>query len=306
MSDYWSRAPFISHDGPDSDGVRAEVKVTLGFAIPKTIEASDKGKAAKAIFPVDNTKWPSAGWAPVDSDVMKVVQEAHDNDTPLYFRIETIRKPGVDRSASIVELTKGSDAARENANKSLAAVKREDDDQWTISKRAMTRLEEDPSEEGGTSAYSHSLDELKGANSSRASTSATVAVEPLIAEDGEPNYASNGTLVAANLFAFLADHCANNGLDTDSATLRNLAKLLLSVTSKLQVETSRGVLEEADLTAESHKNAVQIVRLTIESISPLAIDVLEDDKAQVAWAGTVLKRSLALWRWSAGEASKIN
>lgn len=306
MSDYWSRAPFISHDGPDSDGVRAEVKVTLGFAIPKSIEPSDKGKAAKVVFPVDNTKWPSAGWVPVDSNVMEVVQEAHDNETPLYFRIETIRKDHVDRTEPIADLTKGSDAARENAHKSLAAVKREDDDEWTISKRAMTRLEEDPSEEGGTSAYSHSLEELKGAGAKPAAAGAPVAIEPLVAEDGEPNYASEGTLVAAKLFSFLAGHCADNGVEADSATLRNLAKLLLSVASKLQVETARDNLDSADLTAVSHANAVEVVRLTIESISPLSFEVLEDSKAQVAWAGDVLKRSLALWKWSAGEAVKFN
>ena len=72
------------------------------------------------------------------------------------------------------------------------------------------------------------------------------------------------------------------------------------------METARGGLESADLTSVSHANAVEAVRLTIESISPLSVEVLEDEKAQVAWAGNVLKRSLALWKWSAGEAVKFN
>lgn len=303
MTDYWSRAPFISHDGPDSDGVRAEVKVTLGFAVPKTIEPSDKGKAAKVIFPVDNTKWPSAGWAPVDSNLMKIVQEAHDNDEPLNFRIETIRKPGVDRSESIIPLTKGSDAARENANKSLAAVKRENDDEWTISSRAMTRLDEDPNDEGGTSAYSHSLESLQKTPKADGQTAA--AVEPVLSEDGEANYESEALLVAASLFAFLSTHCRENQVEVDSNALRSSARALLVAASKLQVATSQGRYESPDLTAASHKNALDVVRLTVSSIAPMTSEVVASDESQNEWAGSVLKRALALWKWSAGEAIKL-
>lgn len=303
MTDYWSRAPFISHDGPDADGVRAEVKVTLGFAVPKSIDPSDKGKAAKVTFPVDNTKWPSAGWAPIDGSLMKVVQEAHDNDTPLHFRIETIRKPGVDRTESITDLTKGSDAARENANKSLAAVKREDDDEWTISNRAMTRLDEDPNEERGTSAYSHSLESLQKTPS--ATGGATVVVEPIAAEDGTPNFESDALLVAADLFAFLSKHCAENLVEADSNVLRASARVLLAVANKLQTATSNGRHENPDLTAASHKNALSIVRLTVDSISPLTSEIMDSDEAQSEWAGNVLKRSLALWKWSASESVKF-
>lgn len=300
MTDYWSRAPFISHDGPDDKGVRAEVKVTLGFAVPTEIEASDKGKAARVKFPVDNTKWPSTGWAPVDSNVMKLVQEAHDNETPLYFRIETIRKPGVDRTESIVDLTKGSDAARENANKSLAAVKREDDDEWTISSRAMTRLDEDPTQEGGTSAYNHSLEELKGATTT-ATVGSAPAVEPLTV-DGKPNFKSSAVLVPAEFFRFLSQYAANEGFDVDTASLRSLSKMLLAASNKIQVATSHGELEEADLTDSSHETARRIVTLTVETIVPFTQEVVESPENQTDWAGKVLKSSLSLLKWSAGEA----
>lgn len=301
MTDYWSRAPFISHDGPDSEGVRAEVKVTLGFAIPKTIEPSGKGKAAKVVFPVDNTKWPSSGWAPVDSDIMKIVQEAHDNDQPINFRIETIRKPGVDRKTSISELTKGSDAARENANKSLAAVKREDDDEWTISSRAMTRLDEDPNDEGGTSAYSHSLESLQGANKTSAAGEAA-PVEPLVDDEGNPNLGSEKLLVLAELFVALKNNAENNGVSLDSNTLRSLSKTAFAVANRLQV--ARGGVESPDPSLASHTQAVNAVKLTVEAVAPVT-EKVSDAEGQKEWAGELLKGTVAFWTWSASEVTKL-
>lgn len=304
MADFYSAAPFVSHDGPDSDNIRAEVKVVKGFGIPKSIDPSDKGKAVKVVFPVDNTKWPSAGWAPADGNVMEVVQEAHDADEPLHFRIETIRKKGVDRSDSIMELTKGSDAARENAFKSLAAVKRETDDEWTISNRAMTRLDEDPTPEGGSSAYDHPIENLKPKSKPKGGGRESAPYE-LYNRDGSLNLGSFAVGVPAGMFSYAAELNNTNDLGFNEKQLRTIAKTLLALANKLQVAVHDGALESPDLNAASHTRARAILFETVRTLTPITSETLESGESLNKWAAEAAQKALALWRWSIAEVERI-
>ena len=90
--DTWSAKPFISRDGFDDDGVRAEVKVIVGVGRIKKIEESDNGKASQVIFSVSNTNFPIKCWVPQDDPTSDAIAKAQENNEPLGFRVEIRRK----------------------------------------------------------------------------------------------------------------------------------------------------------------------------------------------------------------------
>ena len=51
----YSAKPFVSHDGKDENGVRAEVKVVKGYGKVVNIEPSCAGKSFKVSFSVEST-----------------------------------------------------------------------------------------------------------------------------------------------------------------------------------------------------------------------------------------------------------
>ena len=50
MTNLFTAKPFISHDGPDENKVRAEVQVSTGYSTIADVEDSDNGKSKKVSF----------------------------------------------------------------------------------------------------------------------------------------------------------------------------------------------------------------------------------------------------------------
>lgn len=128
---------FITHDGVDANGIRAEVFVQDGEGVVKEIKESSKG-TADIHFSVENLKFPVHGWIGQDNPVFDVVKKAMKDGEKVSFRIETQRKAKVDRALPMEELRKDATSARENIILVLASVN------GIVSDEAVTNPEEDP------------------------------------------------------------------------------------------------------------------------------------------------------------------
>jgi hypothetical protein len=133
---------FISHDGVDANGVRAEVYVQDGEGVIKEIKESANG-TADIHFTVDNLKFPVHGWIGQDNPVYQVVKKAKETGEKVSFRIESQRKSKVDRTIPMEELRKDMNSAREKTISILAAIND------IMSDEAVTNPDEDPNQTYG-------------------------------------------------------------------------------------------------------------------------------------------------------------
>lgn len=136
--------PFISKDGTDSDGIRAEVYVETGTGTVNKIEPHDNGTAVSVSIKNSNpkVKYPSAGWINSDDPLFQLVQDAHESGREITYRIESQRKSHVDRTLPIAPLRANTEIAKENVVRVFAAL------DGTLSLEAVTNPAEDPTSSG--------------------------------------------------------------------------------------------------------------------------------------------------------------
>lgn len=101
---------IVSFDGVDHEGVRAEVSVQVGTGTVTDIELGKNGETAHVIFKSTNHKLvrPVKGWIRVNDPLYEVVKAAVGTNEVFEFRIETSRKPGIDRKTNLADLDKTS------------------------------------------------------------------------------------------------------------------------------------------------------------------------------------------------------
>lgn len=128
---------FVSHDGTDGNGVRAEVYVQAGEGVVTEIKESANG-TADVHFSVENLKFPVHGWIGQDNPVYEVVKKAKESGDKVSFRIEGQRKAKVERTTPIAELRADMKTARDNTISILASVNN------IVSDEAVTNPDEDP------------------------------------------------------------------------------------------------------------------------------------------------------------------
>lgn len=114
-------AKFLSYDGVDKNGIRAEVMVQTGTG--KIKELVPRGRAAKdgtyrnveVVFTPDNPKLIRKVYALLDTtskELWEYVQEAHKNEKDISYRIESQRKRTVERTIKFDDLTHSEDVVR--------------------------------------------------------------------------------------------------------------------------------------------------------------------------------------------------
>lgn len=225
--DTWSAKPFISHDGFDDDGVRAEVKVIVGVGRIKKIEESDNGRASQVIFSVSNTGFPVKCWVPQDDPTSDAIAKAQKNNDPLGFRVEIRRKNTIDRGVPISELTKDMETARDSVFRSLAAVRPCDSDEWVCSDKMVTNFAEDPQEESGLhSAKDYTPEQLKSANANKTT--------PVEAEKYSESV-NIRNLAALDVYTFVV-----NSVEASNSSL-NIARVIVAcaidISKKFEIDT---------------------------------------------------------------------
>lgn len=308
----YSAKPFISKDGL-FEGVRAEVKVVTGYGAVIEVNDSEKGNSKQVKFAVRNTKFTPSGWTR-DKAVQKKIAEAEASGEPIHFRLETRRKDGVDRTKPMSELAPAGDmsAARENTVKSLSAVRLDDDENWTISADAVTRLDEDPQTGGLHSAYNMSEEDLAagkpavespwtgGSNSGREPA-------PYVGRlrSGAVNPGSTALLAALSFFNFLMEYEREEGVEIEKDRRREMAHTMMLIANKLQFTIySKKLgqeLENVDLTAGSHSRARGLIFESIRSFAPITDEIMADEGAYKKWQKTVYSSAYAMWEWAIDE-----
>lgn len=313
MAETYSSRPFISRDGVDSKGVRAEVKVVMGYGNIFDTEPSSAGKSTNVFFKVDNTKYKSNGWAPTDGVVIKKVEEARELGVPIHFRIETHRKKNADRTTPINELSDLGNA-KDNIFKSLAAVKIEGEENWTISQHALTRFDEDPAGDGNISANNQTAEQLGIGRAPEPTASKAPAHRGIEAppystynNDGSLNVGSMAVAVPLNLYSFVVEYERSHeelGTLTDKQRVV-LSRVLLSAANELQLSIYDDKLDKPDLSAGSHTRARALLFEVIRTFFPLTSETVSDKAQLVAWRNNLVEKSLGMWRWGISEIEKI-
>lgn len=308
MANTWSGKAFVSHDGPDETGLRAEVKVTKGFGVVTDLKQSGKGKAANAVFTVENTEYASSGWTPVDGEIYKLCEKSLKTGEPIHFRIEVFRQKHVDRSIPINEISDLAHA-KDNIFKGLAAV-REDDGDWIMAPTAKTRMDEDPRDGDGTSANDYTREELDrlagkttGATSVAAAAPETYGFEASPREalnaDGGPNMGYQGMDAPLESYLSVLDYCASKALDLSDKEKFAWSRNLLKAATKLQLEVYGDRIDGPELSAPSHKRARQLVIYMTRYFYPL--EEYQENPAE--WADLVVTKASKMWQWAAGEVA---
>lgn len=298
MKTYSSR-PMICLDGADSAGVRAEVMVIVGKARAGdiTIKPSDSGNAYNAIFSVDNTKHKISAWFPKDDPIDKRFSDLNDDDI-VEFRIEKRRKRGVDRTTPISDLIK-IDVAQESIDKSLAAIKFERDEEWTYSPWIVTNPDEDPDTSGFHSAFKQKGDATSKPTS--VSTDSFEAVPYKVSNaDGSVNLGSTAIQSAISFYSFVVEETNKNDLVSFSEDeAKHLAKLLVNVANRAQVEVYNGKLSAPDMGLGSNVRARAIVFDVVRNFYPITEELKTSAEAK-KWARSVTDKTVEMWKWSAG------
>jgi len=303
----FSRKPFISKDGVDDKGIRAEVKIVVGYGDVVKIKPSDSGKTNNVEFAVANTEYNPSGYCR-DSRIIEVLEKAMESNEPVHFRIETRRKSDVDRSRPFNELD--SNRGKEVV-KSLAAIRLEGDEEWTLSSDAVTRLDEDPSTSGLISANDQSKDQL-GAGSRSAGNTNTRNGEfepaPYVAKwNGKTNPGSIAVAIPISFYMDIFNYEKERGFELSKDRRKEVAVVMLKIANSLQ----RAILKKmghtyngVDLTAGSHTRARALIFEALRSFYPVNEELLTDEEKFAEWQKNVYMISLAMWEWGAEVAEE--
>lgn len=298
----FSRAPFISLDGVDNDGVRAEVRVVIGYGDVVQVKPTESGKTNNIEFAVSNTEYNPSGYSRDQRllDKIKIAQEAGE---PIHFRIETRRKPGVDRSKPYAELD--SNRGKEVV-KSLAAVRLEDDEEWTVSQDAVTRLDEDPQSSNGIiSANQQSLEQLKGSTSrsegNSNSRNGDFEPAPYVAKwRGKVNPGGIAVAVPISFYMDIFNYEKERGFELTSDRRKEVAIVMLKIANRLQKDIMKHLELEykgVDLTAGSHTRARALIFEALRSFYPVNADTFSSDEEFAKWQKNVYTVALSMWKW---------
>ncbi len=298
----YSAKPFFSHDGKDDNGIRAEVKVVTGYGDVTSIEDSKGGKSKKVEFAVSNTEFFPSGWTRSPA-LQELAEKAKATGEPIHFRIETRRKDDIDRAKPFSELK--TDRGAEIV-KSLAALKLEGDDEWTISQDAVTRFDEDPKTAGGlVKASDQDIDDLRPApraEGSGNSRNSDYEPAPYVAVwRGDVNPGSIAVAVPINFLVSLVEYEREKGIEIDKEKRKEIAIVLMKIANQLQKDIFVKKLDAkysgVDLTAGSHTRARALIFETVRSFFPVTEAVLEDEDAFKSWQKNVYATAFSMWSW---------
>lgn len=154
-------AKFISYDGTDKNGIRAEVTVMTGSGKIKELigrgKENDDGtyRNMEIVFDPDNPLLKRKVYGLLDTNAKELweyIKQAHADQRTVNYRIESQRRNGVDRATPIGDLN-----ATEQVRRILASV------DAVYSHEAKTNPKEDPSNENPSALTQDAQFSPKGA-----------------------------------------------------------------------------------------------------------------------------------------------
>lgn len=272
---------FTSYDGPDDDGVRAEVHVQRGTGEIKDIAPHENGKVAQIQIRTEGLRFPQKAWINTDTPQYKVIQEAYENRTLIEYRIESQRKlkndttkQPIPRDTPIAELRSSTEIARENTKTLLVGVNGE------LTDEHVTHPKEDPSAAGRRPAADP--DEAKAAAAQVAQASApapanytqprgaSATEEPPYKEynsDGTLNLGSYAVQAAVGAELFVRKALIASGVNASEEDIVRYASISLAIADKIQAYVTKKA--RADRMATSHARVRSLVYDVIDNFLPI-------------------------------------
>jgi hypothetical protein len=325
MADLYSARPFISHAGPNGDGVREEVLVTKGCGLITGILKQTDESASVGVH-VPTLQSDLSGWInKIDkktgkpTEAFEVIQEAIKTGDPVYYRIEHQRRPytyvhgqkgkgePIDPKTPIYELM-GADKDGKNkqmnlvgqtTKKLLVAVGFDEDD--LKYSQALTDPREDP---GGNSGPTSAIGNPSIGNDTARGTKSPgsyTEVQPWFGlnPNGAVNPGSYAVDALIDYYFWVRSYAGEHGMtDLDNKRMKILASNLVILTDNLQIDVYRGGLEAPDRNIGSYREARDIVKKVATIVKPLSdVDVSSIESIKT-WIDDVHKVSLEIWQWA--------
>lgn len=285
--------PFISYDGKDSQGVRAEVRVFTGYALvsdrkkPKNRESS----VVQFSFMAPDSQYPTSGWVDKkrDPELFELLNHAYDEELAVDFRIESQRKKNVDRSLPYAEIAphKDNEKAFKNTFRYIAAARADEDSEWIVGSAMVTSFSADPSGDG---TYKASDDD----NADNDGTGASIDPElvelveqvaensPYVAVSGDGSvnmnsYAPTNAVRATLAVKRFVYDMPEGSFSSDE--VKELTEMFVKVTANVQKFITR---EAPDMAAQSFSTSLDIVEGVMTYYVPLTpfADDFETEKVE--------------------------
>lgn len=318
----WMGKPFISYDGEDQQGVRAEVMVYRGLANVHTIEDKQEGGSVKFSFLADNIKYPVGAWVNKSRDekIYEALKETHDNDGEIYVRIEKKRKPKVDRESKMEEIAPHRDMAKssENSIRIIAGIRHDEDEEWVESSESVTLASEDEQYMGGSTgsvkATAANTQNKARQNSSVNPFSDSVEAPPYktFNFDNSVNPGSGAVGAVANIYNFVNEYFIKHpelSLPDDERKAQTikieLTTKLLDVCNRAQVAVYNGRLETPQMSLNSHTRARAYVFQNTESDMPITQEHVDDMDAFNEHCDKLYEKVVRMWKWAMKLAQDI-
>lgn len=166
--------PFISHDGPDNTGHRAEVWVETGTGAITAVEGAtdDDKRNVRVVISPEYLDRPVYAWVGKEDPLFPIAMAALESTEPVQYRVESQRRKTVDRATPIQDLRADTRVASKNINRILAGLN------GTLGLEAVTNPAEDPNTSGRIPAIN-----TTGGNSTPAPTTAVTSPGAVIDPD---------------------------------------------------------------------------------------------------------------------------
>lgn len=314
MSDMHINKPFVTHDGVDPKGIRAEVRVYSGYAdVTHSKRAKNKTSPMHQFgFEIDSSEYPTNGWINKEKDekIFNVLQEAYDNQTPVHFRIEAQRKNDVDRTIPIAELMKDSTSSFDNVFRYIVAVKEEDAEEWIVGTSMVTSFKEDS--QGGTFK---ATDADVGQASNTSLNAPVAAKEAVKDDDGNVNPNSPALLIPLDILNTMNESIFDKEQWKDKINdkiRQSIVLKMMIVAGKVQKEVLSND-NNVDMGENSFNVAVESVKEAI--IHRVDFDVIFDSEDELTkenlsamvseYANAVYDEATAIAEWSVLCVDKI-
>lgn len=283
---------FVSFDGADANGVRAEVYVQKGTGTIVSIKPGTANVAAQVAVKHENpkVKYPIMGWVPIADPIYPLIQEAFDSQTPIEYRFESQRKINEPRDTPIAPMRETTDLAREHTTPIFAGIN------GKLSSEAVTNVSEDPAPGGRIRAVdapapAPAVQQPTQNQNQYSQGNGNITEEPPFKEtnsDGSTNYGSYAIQAAVGAESLVRRMLVDRNASSD--TVAHYAIVLLAIADKVQSYVTN---KKPSRMAGSHTRVRGIVYDTVENFFPIPASH-DLDLDWVAKVGTLSRERFAV------------
>lgn len=276
---------FVSHDGQDDDGIRAEVYVQKGKGVVSNLKPHKNEKVAQVGITTEGLRFEQNSWVNVNSDLYAIATKAYDSGEEVEYRIESQRRPGIKRDIPIEELRKDTKTSQESTKSILAGLN------GVMSDEAVTHPSEDGRAGGRFPAQPRNETPAAPAQNTHnvpGSRSAKEAPSYLpVNDDGSRNLGSYAIQGAAGVEAFVRNQLVVNGWSAQNEDFESevfgFSAAVLSIVDPLQHWFTK---KNVDRIAGSHARLRGVIFDTIEHYVPFSL-IREGFLTRDAWFSRV-------------------